>query len=370
MTHKETVHLLETMLAALPQDESGLLRLSAEIRDWDAFLTCAERHRVAGVLLHPMVQLNVPMPGGAQKRVRHYAISEKFEYQRITAALDELLDAFHAEGIQAVALKGPLLSERLNAEPHVRLSNDLDFLLRPEALDHAKKALLCLGYREVPAPTIIEGYAYHLNFARPDRPMVELHYALGRGWEKPYPSGSFMDRAQPHVNTRGRNTWTLSPEDELAFLCFHSSKHVFSQLILLYDMKLFLLRHPQLHVHTLLERSRCLRSRYTLAYSLYALHRRLNVDTPVREARQGTLRARLIDGLAAAFEAPDTPRKARSLSSMLALSLLSDDLETVLNVSKYSMNHVRGRVKKGPATKKTLTNSLRRRKDESGTLNP
>src|SRR5204862_1630752 len=68
----------------------------------------------------------------------------------LLAALDEALAAFAAAGLAPLALKGPVLSERLYGDAALRRATDLDLLVRPDDLETALGVLRSLGYLTQP----------------------------------------------------------------------------------------------------------------------------------------------------------------------------------------------------------------------------
>lgn len=93
-----------------------------------------------------------------------------------------LLAALEEGGIRALALKGPLLGERLHGDAGARISADVDVLVALEDLAHAEEVLGGLGYRlepprergerEEPPPL-------HERLVHPQGlPDVELHWRI------------------------------------------------------------------------------------------------------------------------------------------------------------------------------------------------
>jgi hypothetical protein len=327
------VVVLEKMIAALPGDPDRFQAHCGAIRDWERFAECAERHRLAGVIYRALRGTGLPLPSGIGGRIKRYFIIEKIGQERLYSSLDRLLLAFHAGGIRAVALKGPVLADRVYPDPHSRLCGDLDFLVHPEDLSGTTGLMRSLGYREEPVPVYVPGYHYHLRFHHGEAPPVEIHYALGTGFHPPYPPDSFIDRASMHRTGRGTETFLLSPEDELIFLSLHAAKHAFSQLVLMYDLKLFLLRHPNLDGAEVRSRSRTLKSESALMFTSGRMEGLLDPGGPDRSIPhvlpdlQRTHRP-MAHRLSARILASDAPDRIKSKALRL---LLCDDFKAAID---------------------------------------
>jgi hypothetical protein len=122
---------------------------------------------------------------------------------------------------------------------------------------------------------------HHIVLSRPDTPRLELHFRLTNGFGRSVPSDDFMSRSTPHRMTTGSKVWVLSPEDELLYMAAHAARHAFSLSIWLYDLKLLLLRFPDLDWAALSARARSLGLLSALSMSFDVLNRRLGVVIPV-----------------------------------------------------------------------------------------
>jgi len=85
-------------------------------------------------------------------------------------------------GIEVVALKGPLLAERIYADPALRAApRDIDLLVRPERLDEAVQVVRARGFALRDDDIWADGlphYHYGLLPQRSGMPNVELHWRL------------------------------------------------------------------------------------------------------------------------------------------------------------------------------------------------
>ena len=89
-----------------------------------------------------------------------------------------------------------------------------------------------------------------------------------------------MERAVRYGGANGHTIWVLAPEDEVLYLALHGARHLFSELIWLYDLKLLLLRHTDLDWSTIWARARGFRITNALNLTLVFLQQRLGVTPP------------------------------------------------------------------------------------------
>jgi hypothetical protein len=220
---------LESLVAAT------LSGASAPVHATDALIDEAARHGVLG-LVEPALAPE------ARARARTRLAIERLAQERIHDALDEALRALARAGsIDAVALKGPVLSERLWGDPFARPTSDVDLAVAPRDLDRALRALGELGWRDEHAGLrYFRETHHHVTLARPGSPPLELHHRLLVGFGTTLELERF--RTIEHVTARGARARVLAPEDELVFLGVHAALHAFARLAWLVDLALLLRR--------------------------------------------------------------------------------------------------------------------------------
>jgi hypothetical protein len=118
--------------------------------------------------------------------------------------------------IATVPLKGPLLAERIYANPGLRgASSDLDYLVRAERLDEAVETIRALGYELRDDDIWADGlphYHYGLVPADPAMPKIELHWRVH--WYETRFAPDMIERSE--LDSDGVRI--ASPSDELASL--------------------------------------------------------------------------------------------------------------------------------------------------------
>jgi hypothetical protein len=289
-------HRLADLRPLLARDPSTFAGLSPPARD--ALLTRAAAH---GLL--PAVAACLPQDDATLRaRFERLAAAAHLQDARNRAVLEETLGALDRVGIVPIALKGPVLADRLHAEPGLRASTDLDLLVREADLERAIAALLPLGFQR--SAPLLEAYQrrrhHHLQLHRAPGPDIELHFRAHSSFGS-FPEEEPWARAVPHRTTRGTAVLTLSPEDELVYLAVHAAGHLLQRGGWILDVWLLLERHPTLDWETMAGRAAAFGCRRALAYALLAMRA---LGAPVPDGPHlalGEGRRRLADLLSAAF---------------------------------------------------------------------
>lgn len=320
--------LLDALLAAIPDDPTSFKSLCTQVADWIPLLECAGRHGVAGVLHHQLAQLGHDLPLDIRSHADRQRAAEQLWQSHLQARLVEALRALDAKGVRAVALKGPVLAERIYPDPSVRLSVDLDLLVVPSDLDRATAALETIGYlaEEGPLARYCRRHDHDINLYRPGRLLVELHFRLYVGFGIIISAAEFISRALLYRTSMGPVAWVLSPEDEVLYLCIHAAGHCFERLSWLYDIKLLIRSCPDLDWSIVLARARSLEVVEALSFTCEILRRRLHVAIPELNGltRMRGLRWRLASVIHSATVARPAPRSIVTLGHLAHMAVLSD----------------------------------------------
>ncbi|HET7875176.1 MAG TPA: nucleotidyltransferase family protein [Methylomirabilota bacterium] len=319
---------LDGLLAVWPDSLAGFRDRARRVADWDALVAEAGREGVTGVLDQALAEAAIPLPEAARAALARARAFEELWLDTLERALDGTLGALEGAGIRAVALKGPVLAERLYPAARMRFSSDLDLLVRPSDLDRAAAVLSALGYAEETGPSARyhRRHHHHIHLVGPRPPMIELHFRAYAGFGVVVAAEDLMAAALPYRTARGGQTWILTPEDELLYLAIHAAGHCFERLLWLYDLKLFSARHPRLDWTLVASRARRLGVAAAASFAFEAVRRRLDVDVPLTADLQPPrgLR-RLIGGGLVAWLATHPDGARATLARVLCMASLCDD---------------------------------------------
>ncbi|HTZ46891.1 MAG TPA: nucleotidyltransferase family protein [Verrucomicrobiae bacterium] len=218
--------------------------------NWETLLDLADSHSVQGVVAKRLEELafaSVPALVREQLQIRMRA--QHLFSLSMTAELFRILQQFSCNLIDAVLVKGPLISVLAYGDPAVRSYVDLDLLLRHRDISSAVRCMLALGFHsDVPEVAIRAGkIPGEYLFRRPGtQRVIELHTQdTFRYYPKPMPLEDLFARRR-FVPVDGREMPALSLEDELVLNCIHGAKHFWESLMWVSDIAAVVARHPEI----------------------------------------------------------------------------------------------------------------------------
>jgi len=209
--------------------------LLTERLDWGAIADIAFQHRVAPLLYRSLQSLELPPASeAAMRRLKQAYIANAAHNAALFRALQGVLEALAAAGIPVIALKGAVLADTIYPERALRPMNDIDLLVREEALEQADAALRRSGYEAEPGRWTREALkaAFHHWRFRSRSPgsaeiPVEVHWRLDPpSWPWQADPVALWQRAVP-LSIAGAPALALAPEDLLLSLCLHICRHRF-----------------------------------------------------------------------------------------------------------------------------------------------
>jgi hypothetical protein len=319
---KRVLREVDGLLGAWPDRPSRFWSLCTRITGWDALLSCASQHGVLEALRPGLLDERAPLTEAQRSWIKRTRAIEQWMQEPILKTLAEALAALESAQVKAVALKGPVLSERLQGEPSARRFTDLDFLVAPEDLERGTQALQSLGYRHdrSPSQAFFRAHHHHIHLHAADRPVLELHFLLSSGFGVSIPAAPFLGRSIPFTGKHGK-TWVLAPEDEFLYLAQHAAGHHFARAAWLYDLKMLLFHHPNLDGRRMETRAAELGVARPLQFAMHVLRGRLGVQGL---ATTGVIRPWAADRMVALMEVLPFEGVAHKLVGLAYETLLAD----------------------------------------------
>lgn len=199
-----------------------------------------DRHRLSPQQINALFGKNVIEESFEEKAA---ALGKVAEFLRVT-------DAFTAEGLRFIPLKGPILSYRLYVDATYRQYCDLDILVDVTSVSKSAKLLNDLGYVSMYhtwtekryGQRVIVNHMHHVFFSHPVKELnIELHWRL---FQTPAASFSKIDDLikiyQSGETFAGRSFTVLSNELELLYLVMHGSIHFWRRLKWLADVDAYI----------------------------------------------------------------------------------------------------------------------------------
>jgi hypothetical protein len=181
--------------------------------------------------LHQLVGAGA-LPQGALEGLRQSYYGNVARNALLYKELHRVLVALQGMGSQTIILKGAALAETVYPNRALRAMSDIDLLVRLEELSRVEDRLLALGYALHPhslGTAWVKAHHYHLVFVQPKATAsaipLEIHWHLDRpSWPFAIDLEGLWARAVP-ARIAGVESWMLSPEDLLLYLCLHTCKH-------------------------------------------------------------------------------------------------------------------------------------------------
>ncbi len=197
--------------------------------DWNRFLALANRNGVApmaGARLGAEGAANLPPHVARALRLSYQVNALRCNHRAGCAA--EIVDAFAASGVPAIAIKGPVLAIAAYGDVAMRVFGDLDFMVRPSDLPRAVKALEQVGYSsEAYRADVVESGFFPdvtLGLSR-EGSVVDLHWRLSPRHFPFAPDGEQIWNRSVEMELLGRRVRVLGPADTILFQACHGSKH-------------------------------------------------------------------------------------------------------------------------------------------------
>jgi hypothetical protein len=230
-------------------DRSKLSELIQAV-GWPRLLLLADEHGVVGHLAASSRKLDSALiPPEIEKTLADQQRAQVLLSLRMTAELFRVLDCFASAGIEALVVKGPVLSVQAYGDPARRSYGDLDLLVRQRDIRRATEVMIASGYdakvtlAAIDAGKIPGQYLFH----KPDsKLLVELHNDRTlRYFPRRLPLEKFFAR-QIRVPLDAHEVPALSVEDELVFISIHGGKHFWERLIWIADVAALVTRQPDI----------------------------------------------------------------------------------------------------------------------------
>jgi hypothetical protein len=215
---------------------------ASRVTSWAHVLDLAIHHRVyPRVAQHALDSF--PRPEAATLRSR--AQKNAQTALRNVARTCEVSSHLAAESVESIVLKGPILARDLYGDFAMRVSGDIDLLVRESDFVKAALALQAAGYRhERPlartALTRLRRWSHDVAFVHPeDGSLLELHadiaqphygyrFNLSEWWTK-----------KRQVQVGSTSLWVLSGEHGYLLAAAHAAKHRWERLDLICDMAVY-----------------------------------------------------------------------------------------------------------------------------------
>ena len=200
----------------------------------------AELHGLGPLTYYHLQRVEGPLPSTVRRSLQGLFLRHRRANAIRAQALSDILVAFEVAGIPVLVLKGAALAHLVYPQPGLRPMRDIDLLVKPDDVAHARRLLGQLGFTLPPTP--MHGIpADHHHLAAIKRVIdglsvsIELHHALELH-ETDRPARTFDEFAPTALafDLNGRAARTLSREAML----WHVYRHGFCVPLLYEPLRL------------------------------------------------------------------------------------------------------------------------------------
>jgi hypothetical protein len=208
--------------------------------DWAVLTALAEEHGVTGLLAERIGELEEScVPQEVRQELRAKRRTQILFCMSLNAKLFRLLEKFPEASLEAMVVKGPVLSARAYGDPGMRRYEDLDLLVRQRDILRFTELLTAEGYEpKVPPRAIRAGRVpgeYLFKWPGTNR-RIELHTEETlRYFPRRLPVEDFFAR-RVSESIDGHAVPALCAEDELVLVSVHNAKHFWERLMWVADV--------------------------------------------------------------------------------------------------------------------------------------
>jgi len=214
----------------------------------------------------------------------------KAHYMRISqrnmlmsAELIRIMKLLKENDIEALAFKGPALSQMVHGDITLRQYSDLDILIHPKNLNTASQLLIAHGYESRVSLDYLNNQAFlnvnhDMNFYKSIT--VELHWRLFEEQLLLTFDPKLIWDHKEVVVMQNQEINTLEVSNLLIYLCIHGSKHAWERLEWILDIDKLIRTYPKLNWGDILQKSIDLEEEHLLLLGLDLSHRLFHSEIP------------------------------------------------------------------------------------------
>jgi hypothetical protein len=181
---------------------------------WNYLIDLAKFHKVIPLLFQTLNRTCSDLvPKAALQQLQSLVYANTYQNLFLTQELLRILKLFEANGVHAIAFKGPTLAISAYGDLSLRQIGDLDLLLPKDAIKTAQTILIAEGYQ------LTGNYEWEFHFTRKDGYVhIDLHQEIApRFYNLPFHFEKLWSRVNP-IPIGGVTVHQLHPEDLLLLL--------------------------------------------------------------------------------------------------------------------------------------------------------
>lgn len=210
--------------------------------DWPYIVSTSELNGIIPIVSRWM-SLTSPgqVPPAVKRKITLAAEANALRNEHLSGELLRIIGSFSKNGIDAIALKGPVLATLAYGDVSIRTFADLDLLVHSSDLARAVRILISDGYAAAatddrPADSEIFS-AFPTSFeARRGGVFVDVHWQVGPTRIRFFPDEAPLWARSVSIDFQGTRVRSFSPADQLIYQCAHATKHGWTELSMVCDV--------------------------------------------------------------------------------------------------------------------------------------
>jgi hypothetical protein len=255
--------------------------------DWDLLFEAAWLHGMVPLLYSNLKSICPDeIPAEVLDKLKNRALETHKKNLFLSSELVRILNLFKADGISAIAYKGPTVAALIYGNLALRRFSDLDILVRKQDFARARDLLMKEGYE----PELKISPARHNAFLKVNyvqlferndgRAVVELHWGVApRNFAFSLDVASLWQRAQ-EIELLGQKILMPCAEDLILLLCIHGTKDLWDRLEWIYGVAELIRTTPALDWEKVLAEARRTFSTRMLLLGLALAHKLIGTTLP------------------------------------------------------------------------------------------
>jgi len=252
---------------AQPDPDEISLQMKSEkvkMKNWEEIVSLAARHGVLPIVYKTLKTLpttHYPLPTDILQKLKTAYMSIAHRNMLMTAELLRIMKLLQENGIDALAFKGPVLSQMAYGDITLRQYGDLDILIKKESRFRAMEVLEAQGYRpEIMLRRTTREFFFNavnvMGLIHPSNGVyVEVHWELlSKNYAVVWQERDLWKEIE-EIEINGDTVATLSSHQHLIYLCIHGAKHLFERLEWICDIDRSVRSHTTLDWEALISQA-------------------------------------------------------------------------------------------------------------------
>lgn len=289
---------LHFLLMLLREENTSEEIIPLKELDWNYFLEVVKHHRVCPLIYIRLKDKSDAVPPHVIEALFQEYKKNIFKMLQLTGEMETLDKVFNENNIETLFLKGPPVAYDLFGDISLRMSKDLDILVKEEELEKTENILFSLGYEKEEISTVlneIKWRRHHIVYYHPKKKIqVEIHWRLHPPSIKRIRFEELWSRKREKQITNYPISF-MGKEDLPLFLISHGARHGWFRLRWLKDIDQMIRKKDINYVH--FKKLAVKHQQKDLAGQAFQLAN-LFFQTPVHEEIQGIVNTKRANRLA------------------------------------------------------------------------